>query len=79
MKRITVFVGSARKKLTYYAVSHFLDGLKSFGDVEYEIVILSHYKLGTCRGCLRCFESHRLPLHKPGESRPGQIRTSQAA
>ena len=24
-------------------------------------------------------ERHRLPLHKPGESRPGQIRTSQAA
>ncbi len=56
MKKVTVFVGSARKKLTYYAVSQLLDGLKSLGDVEYEIVILSHHKIGTCRGCLVCFE-----------------------
>ena len=55
MKKVTAFVGSARKKLTYHAASHFLDNLKSLGDVEYEIVILSHYQLGTCRGCLLCF------------------------
>ncbi len=56
MKRVTAFVGSARKKLTYYAVCQFLDNLKSLGEVEYEIVALSHHRLGTCRGCLLCFE-----------------------
>lgn len=55
MKRVTAFVGSARKKLSYYAASQFLDNLKALGEVESEIVVLSHYRLGTCRGCLRCF------------------------
>ena len=56
MKRVTAFVGSSRKKYTYYAVSGFLDNLKSFDDVETEIVVLSKYRLGTCRGCKLCFE-----------------------
>ena len=56
MKRVTAFVGSARKKWTYNAVRQFLDNLQSFGDVEYEIVTLSDYRLGTCRGCQVCFE-----------------------
>jgi multimeric flavodoxin WrbA len=56
MKRVTAFVGSARKKLTYYAVCRFLDNLNSLGEVEYEIVRLSEHRLGTCRGCLQCFE-----------------------
>jgi multimeric flavodoxin WrbA len=56
MKKITVFVGSARKKLTYDVAVQFLEKLKSFGEVESEIVVLSHHQLGTCRGCLQCFE-----------------------
>jgi multimeric flavodoxin WrbA len=56
MKRVTAFVGSARKKRTYNAVHQFLDNLQSLGDVEYEIVALSDYRLGTCRGCKQCFE-----------------------
>ena len=56
MKRVTAFVGSARKKHTYNAVRQFLDNLQSLGDVEYEIVALSDYRLGTCRGCKLCFE-----------------------
>jgi len=55
MKRVTAFVGSARKKLTYYAVRQFLDNLRSLGEVEHEIVALSHHRLGTCRGCKLCF------------------------
>ncbi len=55
MKRVTVFVGSARKKLTYYAVRQFLDNLQSLGEVECDIVTLSHHQLGTCRGCCVCF------------------------
>lgn len=56
MKRVTAFIGSARKKSTYHAVRQFLDNLQSLGDIEYEIVPLSHYRLGTCKGCKRCFE-----------------------
>ena len=55
MKKVTAFVGSARKKHTYDAVRQFLDNLQSLGDVEYEIVVLSDYRLGTCRGCKVCF------------------------
>ncbi|MBE3043109.1 flavodoxin family protein [Candidatus Bathyarchaeota archaeon] len=56
MKRVTAFVGSARKKSTYNAVRQFLDNLQSLGDVECEIVALSDHRLGTCRGCKLCFE-----------------------
>ena len=55
MKRVTAFIGTARKKHTYYAVRRFLDDLKSFGDVEYEIVALTDYRLEICRGCKNCF------------------------
>src|SRR5678816_3486561 len=54
-KRVTAFVGTARKKSTYNAVRQFLDNLKSFGNVEYEIVVLNHHQLGICKGCKRCF------------------------
>ncbi len=56
MKRVTVFVGSARKRLTHYAVRQFVDHLESLGDVEYEIVTLSDHRLGVCRGCCLCFK-----------------------
>jgi multimeric flavodoxin WrbA len=56
MKRVTAFVGSARKKLTYYAARQFLDNLESMGEVESEIVSLSSHRLGTCRGCKLCFD-----------------------
>ena len=55
MKKVTAFVGTARKKHTYYAVRQFLDNLKSFGDVEYEIVALTDYRVEMCRGCKNCF------------------------
>ncbi len=56
MNRVTAFVGSAHKKNTYNAVVQFLKNLQAWGDVEYEIVTLSDYRLGTCRGCRLCFE-----------------------
>ena len=56
MKKVTAFVGSARKKHTYNAVRQFMDYLQALGDVEYEIVTLSDYHLGTCKGCKQCFE-----------------------
>jgi len=56
MKRVTAFVGSARKKHTHDAVVQFLSKLQAMGDVEYEIVTLSDYTLKPCRGCQLCFE-----------------------
>jgi multimeric flavodoxin WrbA len=56
MKRITAFVGSARRKHTYSAVREFLARLEALGDVECEIVALSDYRIETCRGCKQCFE-----------------------
>ena len=54
MKRVTAFVGSARKKNTYHAVVQFLNDLQALGDVEYEIVTLHNYTLKACRGCEVC-------------------------
>jgi hypothetical protein len=34
MKRVTAFVGSARKKHTFHAVAQFLSNLQSMGDIE---------------------------------------------
>lgn len=64
-KKVTAFVGSAhREGATYTAARKFLDGLESFGDVNGEIVVLSDYDLGVCRGCKVCFErgEDRCPL-----------------
>jgi hypothetical protein len=38
MKRVTAFVGSARKKHTHDAAVQFLSHLQSMGDIKYEIV-----------------------------------------
>jgi len=54
MKRVTAFVGSARKKHTHEAVQQFMRNLQSLGDIEYEIVALSDYRIETCRGCKAC-------------------------
>jgi len=56
MKRVTAFVGSARKKHTHDAVVHLLNNLQALGDVEHEIVTLSDYTLKPCRGCQLCLE-----------------------
>jgi multimeric flavodoxin WrbA len=56
MKKVTAFVGSVGKKNTYRATLQFLENLQASGEVEYEIVILSDYRLGICRGCRLCFE-----------------------
>jgi multimeric flavodoxin WrbA len=64
MKTVTAFVGSARKRYTHHAVVQFLSNLESMGDIEYEIVRLSDYRLQACRGCKVCFEKgeERCPL-----------------
>ncbi len=56
MKTVTVFVGSARGTgVTHAAAREFLDNLRSLGDVQGEIVVLSDHDLGLCRGCKVCF------------------------
>ncbi len=55
MKKVTAFVGSARKNNTYHAVVQYMNNLQALGNVEYEIIRLSDYKLGICRGCQLCF------------------------
>ena len=52
--KVTAFIGSARKKHTYYAAEKVLRKLQSFGEIEYEIVSLSDYNLQLCRGCKLC-------------------------
>jgi len=54
MKKVTAFVGSARKKNTYKAVEQFFTNLQALSEVEAEIVVLSKYNLGICRGCQLC-------------------------
>lgn len=55
VKHVTAFVASARKKHTYEAVTLFLKHLQSLGEIEYEIVRLSDYRIEFCRGCKVCF------------------------
>ncbi len=65
MKKVTAFVGSARKAHTYEAVRRFFEAIEASGDVETEIVMLSDYTLHPCRGCKLCFENGEsaCPLH----------------
>jgi len=55
MKKVTAFVGSARKKHTHDAVVCFLSHLQSMAELETEIVRLHDYRLEYCRGCKVCF------------------------
>jgi multimeric flavodoxin WrbA len=54
VKKVTVIVGTARKRNTHNSVLQFLKNLQSLGDIEYEIVALSDYRLDMCRGCKLC-------------------------
>ncbi|MGE5361663.1 MAG: flavodoxin family protein [Bacteroidales bacterium] len=55
MKKVTAFVGAARKGYTYEATREFLDRLEASGGVETELVRLGDYHLEPCRGCKACF------------------------
>ena len=55
-QRVTAFVGSGHKGHTYNAVVQFLNNLQSLGDIECEVVRLSDYRLGVCRGCRLCLD-----------------------
>jgi multimeric flavodoxin WrbA len=54
--KVTAFIGSARKKHTYEVTELFLQKLQACGDMECEIIRLSDYNLGTCKGCIACMD-----------------------
>jgi multimeric flavodoxin WrbA len=54
--KVTAFIGSARKKHTYNVTGLFLQKLQSHGEIECEMVQLSDYNLGTCKGCILCMD-----------------------
>ncbi len=56
MKKVTAFVGTPHKGNTYNATVQFLDNLNALGGVETEVVRLSDYNLGVCRGCRVCID-----------------------
>ena len=56
MKKVTAFIGSARRKTTYEAIKAFESGLKKQGEIEFEYVFLSDYNLEFCKGCKMCFD-----------------------
>ena len=55
VKKVTAFVGAARKGYTYQATREFLDQLEALDAVETELVRLGDYHLEPCRGCKVCF------------------------
>jgi multimeric flavodoxin WrbA len=56
MKKVTAFAGSARKRNTYRSVEKFLQNLESFGGIKTEIVVLSDFQIGMCKGCKLCLD-----------------------
>jgi len=64
MKKITAFIGSARKKGTYLAVQEFEKNLKKYRDIDFEYVFLNDYNLEFCSGCKLCFDkvSNSVPI-----------------
>lgn len=56
MKKVTILVGSARKKLSHHAAGLFAENLEKLGDVACETLQLSNHRLEICRGCKLCFE-----------------------
>ena len=56
MKKITAFIGSARKKTTYQAIQEFEKHLKQQEEIDFEYVFLSEYNLKFCQGCCQCFD-----------------------
>ncbi|MCK9357465.1 MAG: flavodoxin family protein [Dehalococcoidia bacterium] len=55
MKKVTAFIGTQSRKATYFAVQEFERNLKQLGDIDFEYVFLSDYRLEFCRGCKLCF------------------------
>ena len=79
MKTVVAFLGSARRRgLTYTTARQFLNRLEAFGDIRGEIVFLSDYHVGVCRGCKACFErgEERCPLKDDRDTLLDKIRSA---
>jgi multimeric flavodoxin WrbA len=76
--KVTVFIGSARKKHTYAASEKLCQTLQSIGDIDYELVQLSDYNLKTCRGCKLCTDRGEefCPLNDDRDRLIDKIRNS---
>jgi len=76
--KVTVFVGSARRKHTYAASEQFLKNLQSFGNIDYEVVPISDYQIGICRGCKLCLDKSEelCPLKDDRDKLIGKINDS---
>ena len=78
MKKVTAFVGSARKKHTYHAAARLLELVQSRSDIEVEIVRLSDHHLEICRGCKACCDhgEELCPLKDDRDLLIGKMRAS---
>jgi multimeric flavodoxin WrbA len=56
VKKITVILGSARKKFTYNYSKEFVNQIKSTCDIECEFVFLHNFALKPCIGCKLCMD-----------------------
>ncbi|WP_368488593.1 flavodoxin family protein [Clostridium sp. BJN0013] len=56
MRKVTAFIGSARKQATYEAVCEFEKNLKAYMEINFEYVFLKDCRLDYCRGCKLCFD-----------------------
>jgi multimeric flavodoxin WrbA len=76
--KVTAFIGSARKKHSYFSSEKLCRKLQSLGDVEYELVQLSDYKLKTCKGCKLCTDKGEelCPLNDDRDKLIEKIRNS---
>jgi multimeric flavodoxin WrbA len=76
--KVTVFIGSARKKHSYAASEKLCQNLKSLVDIEYELVQLSEYNLKTCKGCKLCTDKGEefCPLNDDRDRLFDKIRNS---
>jgi len=69
MKKVTAFVGSARKHGTYQSARRFFATLQSLSDTEVEIIRLSDYRVETCKGCKKCFSEGEESCPYSGDDR----------
>jgi len=56
MKKITAFIGSARRGGTYRAIQAFESALRKYEEIEFESVFLNDYDIHFCNGCKVCFD-----------------------
>ncbi len=81
MRSVIAFVGSGRKHgVTYRATRRFLDNIETSGDVRSDLVFLSDYRVGLCRGCKACFGRGEAfcPLHDDRDALIGMMTAADA-